>query len=85
MDSRLASRITGFLLQAKLPPAVIPEQTAISDITPHHLHATVPGLVHDRALGRPCNRGTCRMPGSKGVSRVLRCFEARALAELRVC
>jgi hypothetical protein len=58
-SSILSSVTVDFGLQAELPGAVFPEQATVPYITPHHLCAPMPSLVHDRPLGRARNRGGC--------------------------
>ena len=58
-------------LQSQFPDAILPKQTPLSDIPPHHLHRPMSGLVHDRPLGGPGNRRRCGMSGPKRMPREL--------------
>jgi hypothetical protein len=51
-----------------VPRPILPKQTAIPDVAPDHLHAPVPGLLHDRPLRRSSDRGA----GNEERSAILR-------------
>lgn len=50
---------------------LLPEQTALPDVPPHHLHASMPGLIHDgpHRSSANCRRGG--VPGPQGVPGIL--------------
>jgi hypothetical protein len=61
----------------QLARTILPKQTAIPDISPHHLNAPVPRLVHDRPLRGPSNRGgggvsgpNPKKPGASPLKRI---------------
>jgi hypothetical protein len=55
-------------LQTEFPRAILPEQTPVPDVAPYHLHAPMPGLVHERTFRSSSNRGRRGVPGTEGVS-----------------
>jgi hypothetical protein len=69
-------------LKPQLPSTILPEQTAIPDVAPHHLHRPMPRLIHDRSLRRPRNRGTGGMARPKGMTCVLCWIESGTLSQL---
>jgi len=56
-------------LQAQLPRAVLPEQTPVPDVPPHHLNAAVSSLIHNRTLRSSGDSRTSGVTGPQGCAK----------------
>jgi hypothetical protein len=69
-------------LESQFPGAILPEQTSLPDIPPHHLHGPMPRLIHDRPFRRARDGRASGVTGPQRMACILGGIEARSLCKL---